>query len=68
MNKNVAIIVGGTGQFGRVLSAKLLKKNFDVIITTRSKKKANLLFNKKKISIVNLNILNKKTYSKTYNM
>ena len=60
MNKNVAIIVGGTGQFGRVLSAKLLKKNFDVIITTRSRKKANLLFNKKKISIINLNILNKK--------
>jgi len=27
MNKSVAIIVGGTGQFGRILTKKLIKKN-----------------------------------------
>ena len=26
MNKSVAIIVGGTGQFGRILTKKLIKK------------------------------------------
>ena len=40
MNKHVAIIVGGTGQFGRILTKKLLKKNYFIIITTRSVNKS----------------------------
>ena len=39
MKKKVAIIVGGTGQFGIELSSLLIKKNYSVIITTRSIKK-----------------------------
>jgi len=40
MKKSVAIIVGGTGQFGLILAKKLLQKKYRVIITTRSLKKA----------------------------
>jgi len=58
--KQVALIVGGTGQFGLSLGNFLLKKNFEVNITTRNKEK-----NKKKIkkiiSIHNLNILSLKS-------
>ena len=43
MKKIVAIIIGGTGQFGITISKKLLKKNYKVIITTRSKKKIKLV-------------------------
>ena len=39
MKKLVAIIIGGTGQFGITISKKLLKKKYQIIITTRSKKK-----------------------------
>ena len=35
MKKSIAIIVGGTGQFGVLLGKKLLKKKYKVIITTR---------------------------------
>ena len=42
MNKSVAIIVGGTGQFGRILIKKLIKKNYKVVVTTRSLAKAKL--------------------------
>ena len=42
MNKSVAIIVGGTGQFGRILAKKLIKKNYKVVVTTRSLAKAKL--------------------------
>ena len=42
MNKSVAIIVGGTGQFGRILTKKLIKKNYKVVVTTRSLAKAKL--------------------------
>ena len=42
MNKSVAIIVGGTGQFGRILTKKLIKKNYKVVVTTRSLSKAKL--------------------------
>tara|TARA_B100001996_G_C18462354_1_gene516610 strand:- start:329 stop:478 length:150 start_codon:yes stop_codon:yes gene_type:complete len=42
----VAIIVGGTGQFGIITSEFLLKRNYKVIITTRSvSKKKNYLKN-----------------------
>ena len=40
MKKSIAIIVGGTGQFGVLLAEKLLKKKFKVIVTTRSVAKA----------------------------
>ena len=39
MKKPNAIIVGGTGQFGIILSKELLKKKIRVTITTRSVKK-----------------------------
>ena len=58
MKKLVAIIIGGTGQFGITISKKLLKKNYKVIITTRSKKKLNSLL--PKIKFKHLNIYNKK--------
>jgi len=58
MKKIVAIIIGGTGQFGITISKKLLKKNYKVIITTRSKKKLNSLL--PKIKLKHLNIYNKK--------
>ena len=49
MKKLVAIIIGGTGQFGITISKKLLKKNYKVIITTGSKKKLNSLLPKIKL-------------------
>ena len=58
MKKLVAIIIGGTGQFGITISKKLLKKNYKVIITTRSKKKINSLL--PKIKFKHLNIYRKK--------
>ena len=57
--KNVALIVGGTGQFGISLSKYLLRKNFKIIITTRNKKKHKFDF-KKKILIKKLSIFQKK--------
>ena len=36
MKKSIAIIVGGTGQFGVLLAEKLLKKKYKVKKTTRS--------------------------------
>ena len=57
------LIVGGSGQFGICLSQILLKKKYDIQITTRSvsktkKKLRDLKINK--IKVINLNILNKK--------
>ena len=49
MKKSIAIIVGGTGQFGVLLAEKLLKKKYKVIITTRSVIKAKEKIKKKKI-------------------
>ncbi len=57
--KNVALIVGGTGQFGISLSKYLLRKNFKIIITTRNNKKHRFDF-KKKILIKKLSIFQKK--------
>ena len=59
MNKSVAIIVGGTGQFGRILSGKLIKKKYKVVITTRSLEKANLKFKSIKLN-TNKNLTFKK--------
>ena len=55
MSKNV-IIIGGTGHLGISLGNYLIKKNFNVFITTRKKKnKLNKLFNHN-ASLYNLNI------------
>ncbi len=61
MNKSVAIIVGGTGQFGRILAGKLIKKKYFVIVTTRSIKKAkSRLKDNKNLLIKRLDVLKKK--------
>ena len=61
MNKSVAIIVGGTGQFGRILTKKLIKKNYKVVVTTRSLSKAKLkVKSNKSLLLKKLNILKKK--------
>ena len=59
MKKSIAIIVGGTGQFGILLAKKLLKKKFKVIITTRSLKNAKKKIKDKKLYIKKLDILKK---------
>ena len=41
MKNLVAIIVGGTGQFGTITSKLLLKKNYKIIITSRFSIKKN---------------------------
>ena len=60
MEKSNTIIVGGTGQFGIILSKQLIKKKIKVIITTRSVAKAKKKINNKKLTLEKLNILNKK--------
>ena len=61
MKNLVAIIVGGTGQFGIITSEFLLKRNYKVIITTRSVNKNKKLFKKhRNLSLYKLNIYNKK--------
>lgn len=64
MKKSIAIIVGGTGQFGILLAKKLLKKNFKVIITTRLVKNAKKKIKDKKLYIKKLDILKKKEIKK----
>ncbi len=59
MKKPNAILVGGTGQFGIILSKELIKKKIRVIITTRSLVKAKKKIINKKIIIKKLDILNK---------
>ena len=60
MKKKVAIIVGGSGQFGVTISNFLLKKNYKIVVTTRNvrncKKK---ISNNKNIKIQKLDIYNK---------
>ena len=53
--KKVALIIGGSGQFGLSLGKYLLKKNFEVNITSRNKKKLKEKI-KEKILVHNLNI------------
>ena len=64
MKKSIAIIVGGTGQFGVLLAEKLLKKKYKVIITTRSVIKAKKRIKKKKFIFKKLNILAKSEIKK----
>ena len=60
MKNLVAIIVGGTGQFGIITSEFLLKKNYKVIITTRSINKKKKLFKKHiNLKLYKLDIYNK---------
>ena len=60
MKNLVAIIVGGTGQFGIITSEFLLKKNYKVIITTRSINKKKKLFKKNSnLKLYKLDIYNK---------
>ena len=67
MKNLVAIIVGGTGQFGIITSELLLKKNYKVIITTRSVIKKKKIFKKhKNLSLHKLNIYNKKKINKIF--
>ena len=64
MKKLVAIIVGGTGQFGIITSKFLLKKNYKVIVTTRYPKKRNLFSKDKNLKISKLNIYDKNEIKK----
>jgi len=60
MKNLVAIIVGGTGQFGIITSEFLLKKSYKVIITTRSINKKKKLFKKhSNLKLYKLDIYNK---------
>ena len=57
------LIVGGSGQFGICLSQLLLKKKYDIQITTRSVFKTKKILkdlNINKVKVIYLNILNKK--------
>ena len=61
MKKLVSIIVGGTGQFGIITSQLLLKKNYKVIVTTRSiKNNKKKIKQNKKLILYKLNIYSKK--------
>ena len=61
MKKLVSIIVGGTGQFGLITGQLLLKKNYKVIITTRTtKNKKKIKKKNKKLILYKLNIYDKK--------
>ena len=60
MKKKVAIIVGGSGQFGVTISNFLLKKNYKIVVTTRNVKNCKKKIPKNKnIKIQKLDIYNK---------
>tara|TARA_Y100001970_G_scaffold258164_1_gene337737 strand:- start:1897 stop:2850 length:954 start_codon:yes stop_codon:yes gene_type:complete len=64
MKKPIAILVGGTGQFGITLSKELFKKKTRVIITTRSIKRVKKKIGKSKFKYEKLNVLNVKQIKK----
>ena len=65
MKKLVSIINGGTGQFGITVAKQLLKKKYEIIITTRStKKNKKLIKSHKDIKFCNLDIYNKSQIKK----
>ena len=67
MKKLVSIIVGGTGQFGIITSQLLLKKNYKVIVTTRSiKNNKKKIKQNKKLILYKLNIYSKKKNKKPF--
>ncbi len=65
MKNPIAIIIGGTGQYGITVGKQLLKKKYRVYITTRLQKKKTK-FKKKysKINFLQLNIYNKEEIKK----
>ena len=62
MKKKISIIVGGSGQLGISLAKFLLKRNYQVIITTRNvnSAKKKILIKNKNLKLVNLNVLKKR--------
>ena len=64
MKKLVAIIVGGTGQFGLTIANQLLKKNYKVIITSRKPQKKKFIKKNPSLNIYKLDIYNKLQISK----
>ena len=62
MKKKISIIVGGSGQLGISLAKFLLKRNYQVIITTRNvnSAKKKILIKNKNLKLVNLDVLNTK--------
>ncbi len=65
MKNLIAIIVGGTGQFGITTSKFLLQKNYKVIVTTRSINKKKKLFRKhRNLRLNKLDIYDKKKINK----
>ena len=64
-DKNSAIIIGGTGQYGITLGNLLIKKKFYVIATGRNSKKITLLKKKyPKITFIKIDLYNKKIIKK----
>ncbi len=66
MKKKISIIVGGSGQFGLILSNQLIKKNHSVIITTRNvaKTKNKINYKSKNLKLRKLNVLKMKEINK----
>ena len=62
MKKLTAIIVGGTGQFGIITAKFLLRKNYNIIITSRSpsQSKRKHFKKNKNLSFYKLDVLNEK--------
>ena len=62
-NKKKVILIIGTGTIGAYLSKYLLKKKYDVVVTSRSLKRNYLNYQKlnidKKVNFIKLNVLNK---------
>ena len=62
-NKKKVVLIIGTGAIGAYLSKYLLKKKYNVVVTSRSIKKTYLNYKKlnisKKVNFIKLNVLNK---------
>ena len=60
-----AMIIGGTGQFGILMAKLLQKKKYKVLITSRNnKKKVDFKRNTKKLSLIKLNVYDKREIKK----
>ena len=66
MKKLVAIIVGGSGQFGLTIGKKLIKKDYKVISTSRFPKKNQFLKKKNNLKVLKLDIYNKISIKKLF--
>ena len=68
MKNHTAIIIGGTGQFGIILSQLLLKKKYKIFITSRYNKKIIKLRKEySRVNFVKLNIYKKNEIKKILN-